>query len=50
MITNLLILIITLHWSFALGMYLAATTSISIFHFLMICIMIKYFFITYGMN
>ena len=48
MITNLMILIITLHWSYALGHMIALRTNLTIGQFLMACFLIRYTLYSYG--
>ena len=48
MITNLLILIIVIHWSFALGAMIATRTKITTGQFLMACFLIRYTLYSYG--
>jgi len=49
MITNLMILAIIIHWSFALGAMIAMRSNISIGKFLMIMVFIKYTLYSYGL-
>mgnify|MGYP003124198127 FL=1 len=46
--TSLFILMITIHWGFATGSLLAYKTNWSIPRFILICLLIRYFFLTYG--
>jgi hypothetical protein len=48
MITTLFLIFITIHWGFAIGAILAMKTNWSIPRFLLIVILIRYFFLTYG--
>ena len=41
MITNLMILIITIHWSYALGHMIALRTNLTIGQFLMACFLMQ---------
>ncbi len=45
--TSLFILMITIHWGFATGSLLAYKTNWSIPRFILICLLIRYFFLTY---
>jgi len=45
---NLLILLVTIHWSIALGMYFAATTRLTITQFLMLVLLFRYMILSYG--
>ena len=49
MITNWLILIITLHWGFATGAKIAARTEITIGQFLMGMLFLRYTLYSYGL-
>ena len=46
--TTFLIIIITLHWGFATGSLLAMKTPWSIPRFILICLMMRYFALSYG--
>ena len=46
--TSLFILMITIHWGFATGSLLAYKTNWSIPRFILICLLIRYFFMSYG--
>ena len=46
--TSLFILMITIHWGFATGSLLAYKTNWSIPRFILICLLMRYFFLTYG--
>ena len=48
MIASMFLLLVTLHWGFSTGAILAVKTDWSIPRFLIIIILIKYFFIKYG--
>jgi len=48
-LTSLLTLIVCIHWGFATGAVLAIKTDWSIPRFLLTLILIKYFFLTYGL-
>ena len=48
MIDSILIIIITLHWGFATGSLLAMKTPWSIPRFIIICLMMRYFALSYG--
>ena len=43
-----LIIAISLHWGFATGAFLAAKTPWSIPRFIIICLMMRYFALSYG--
>ena len=43
-----LIIIISLHWGFATGAFLAAKTPWSIPRFIIICLLMRYFVMSYG--
>ena len=45
---NILLLIVTIHWSVALGMYLAASTKLSIPQFMMLVLVFRYMMLSYG--
>ena len=45
---SLLILIVVIHWSVALGMYFAASTRLSIPQFLMLVLVFRYMMLSYG--
>ena len=47
-IDSILIIIITLHWGFATGSLLAMKTPWSIPRFILICLMMRYFALSYG--
>ena len=44
----LLIFVITFHWAFATGGFLAMKTNWSIPRFILICLMMRYFLMSYG--
>ena len=44
----LLIFVITFHWAFSAGAFLAVRTSWSIPRFILICLFFRYFVMTYG--
>ena len=46
--TSLFIMMITIHWGFATGSLLAYKTNWSIPRFILICLLIRYFFLSYG--
>jgi len=48
MTTGLLLLVIVIHWSFALGVYLAANTNIKTYQLCIFVIALKIFLISYG--
>jgi hypothetical protein len=48
MIEGVILLLITIHWGYALGMFLAMRTNLSVYQLLLICILIKYGFMFYG--
>ena len=48
MIKNLLILIIVIHWSFALGAMIATRTKITTGQFLMGIVLLRYTLYSYG--
>jgi len=48
MTTSLLLLIITIHWSFALGSFLAMRTNLTILQFLMLILLIRYIILQYA--
>ena len=48
MIDGFLIMMITIHWGFATGSLLAMRTSWSIPRFIVICLMMRYFLLSYG--
>ncbi len=45
---SLLILIVIIHWSVALGMYFAASTRLYIPQFLMLVLVFRYMMLSYG--
>ena len=47
MITSFFILMITIHWGFATGSLLAYKTNWSIPRFILICLLLRYFFLSY---
>ena len=47
-IDGFLIMMITLHWGFATGSLLAMKTDWSIPRFILICLMMRYFLMSYG--
>jgi len=49
MITSLLFFIITLHWGFALGSFLAMRTNWSIPRFIIIILLFRYLLVSYGL-
>ncbi len=49
MITNLMILIITIHWSYALGHMIALRTNLTIGQFLMGILFLRYTLYSYGL-
>ena len=46
--TSLFILMITIHWGFATGSLLAYKTNWSIPRFILICLLMRYFLLSYG--
>ena len=48
MIDFIIVFLIAIHWGFALGMHLAVNTQIKTYQLLLLCIVIKYFFVMYG--
>jgi len=48
MLEAILILGISLHWGFATGGILAIRTDWSIPRFILICLMVRYFLLSYG--
>jgi hypothetical protein len=48
MITSFFILMITIHWGFATGSLLAYKTNWSIPRFILICLLMRYFLLSYG--
>ena len=48
MIDGFLIMMITLHWGFATGSLLAMKTTWSIPRFILICLMMRYFLLSYN--
>ena len=48
MLEAILILGISLHWGFATGSLIAYKTDWSIPRFILICLLIRYFFMSYG--
>ena len=48
MITSMFLLLITLHWGFATGAILAMKTNWSIPRFILICLLVRYFLLSYG--
>ena len=48
MITSYFLLLITLHWGFATGSLIAYKTDWSIPRFILICLLMRYFFLSYG--
>jgi hypothetical protein len=49
MITSLFLILITIHWGFATGSLIAYKTDWSIPRFLIVCLLIRYFFLSYGL-
>jgi len=47
-LSSLFLLLITLHWGFATGSLIAYKTDMSIPKFILICLLIRYFFLSYG--
>ena len=45
--TSLFIMMITIHWGFATGSLLAYKTNWSIPRFILICLLLRYFFLSY---
>ena len=45
--TSLFIMIITLHWGFATGQLIAYKTDWSIPRFILICLLLRYFILSY---
>jgi len=45
---NIIMVLICIHWGFATGALMALKTNWSIPRFLLIVILIRYFFLTYG--
>jgi len=48
MISSMIMLMITVHWSFALGAMLSVKTNWSIPRFILICLLMRYFLLSYG--
>jgi len=46
--TSFFIIMITIHWGFATGSLLAYKTNWSIPRFILICLMMRYFLLLYG--
>jgi len=46
--TSFFIILITIHWGFATGSLLAYKTNWSIPRFILICLMMRYFLLSYG--
>jgi len=46
--TSIFIIMITIHWGFATGSLLAYKTNWSIPRFILICLMMRYFLLSYG--